>query len=377
TAAVRQGAGIGRYTRGLVRAITRLDMGNRYLLLSASGGLRAERWAELRRETWPANVRWRHLPLTDRHLAILWQRLRLPIAIEWITGPLDLFHSPDFSLPPVCRAKTVLTVHDLSFMRCPGCFPAPLLAYLMRAVPRSVRRANMVLADSQSTRDDLMELLLVPQERVAVLYPGVEPHFSAQKSAQDDLILARYGIRWPYILGLGTLQPRKNFVRLIEAFGRLRQERPVPHRLVIGGERGWLYQEIDETIARLKLNNRVHLIGFVADEDLPALYRGAAVLAFPSLYEGFGLPVLEAMACGTPVVTSTTSSLPEVAGEAALLVPPKDVEALADALWRLLDDGALRNDLRAKGFEQAKRFTWERAAKALLGIYHHVIREGG
>jgi glycosyltransferase involved in cell wall biosynthesis len=376
TSAVRQRAGIGRYTRGLMHAVAALDgqvnaasdnaavTANRYVLFSAG--------RDPDEPAWPANFRTRPLPLTDRHLSIIWQRLRLPVPVELITGPLDVFHSPDFVLPPVLRARTVLTVHDLSFYRHPECSSPPLLRYLMSAVPRSVKRADMVVADSESTRRDVIELLGMPEDRVAVVYAGVEPHFTPHARDDEAEVLHRYGIRPPFILAVGTLQPRKNYVRLIRALDRLRRQHGLPHRLVIVGGKGWLYGEIERTIAELGLQEAVMVAGFVHDEDLPALYRAADAFAYPSLYEGFGIPLLEAMACGTPVVTTTVSSMPEVAGDAALLVPPDDVAALADALARLVSDDTLRNDLRQRGFERTRAFTWESAAKRLLGIYAHI-----
>jgi glycosyltransferase involved in cell wall biosynthesis len=370
TSAVRQGAGIGRYTRGLIMALAEIDRVHEYVLFSAG--------RDPRGTSWPPNFRLRSLPLTDRHLAILWQRLRLPVPVELFTGWVQILHSPDFVLPPTLGARTVLTVHDLSFMRHPECSSPSLLAYLLRAVPRSVRRADVLLADSESTRRDLVELLKVPEERVRVVYPGVEPRFVSegeQHTMRQQDVLERYGIRPPYILGLGTLQPRKNYPRLIRAYGLLRRRYHVPHQLVIGGGRGWLHEQIDETIRQTRLHEDVRLIGYVADEDLPALYRAADVFAFPSLYEGFGIPVLEAMGCGTPVVTSMVSSLPEVAGKAALMVPPEDVEALAQAMWQLMSDQALRNDLVRRGYEQVKRFTWRQSAGKLLDIYSHIAGE--
>ncbi|NLD71706.1 MAG: glycosyltransferase family 4 protein [Chloroflexi bacterium] len=362
TSAVRQGAGIGRYTRGLIRALVEIDRTNRYVLFSAG--------RDPRGATWPANVAYRALPLTDRHLAILWQRLRLPLPVETITGRVDLFHSPDFVLPPVWRARTALTVHDLSFMRYPECSSPPLLEYLMRSVPRSVERADLVLADSESTRRDVIELLGIAEDRVRTLYAGVEERFS--RPAEPDAVEAvrrRYGIARPYILGLGTLQPRKNFPALIRAYHALRETHGVEHQLVIGGGRGWLDDEIYATIDALGLEGDVLLPGYVDDADLPALYTGAAVFAFPSLYEGFGIPILEAMACGTPVVSADASSLPEVTGDAALLVSPHDVEALAHALWRLLDDGDLRETLVERGRQRVALFRWEAAARTLLEAY--------
>jgi glycosyltransferase involved in cell wall biosynthesis len=361
TAAVRQGGGIGRYTRSLVEAVAALDHARRYVLFSAG--------RDPVRRAWPPNFTRRELPLEDRHLARVWHRLRLPLPVELITGRVDILHAPDFALPPTLGAHTVLTVHDLSFMRYPACSPKPLLDYLLAAVPRSVRRAEVILADSQSTRADIVELLRVPEERVVVLYAGVEPRFVRQDGTAIAAVRERYGLRRPFLLGLGTLQPRKNFPRLIRACHLLRERHHIPHQLVIGGGRGWLYEEIEETIVALGVQEHVKMVGFVRDEDLPALYSAAEVFAFPSLYEGFGIPILEAMGCGTPVVTATASSLPEVAGEAALMVGAEDVEALADALWRALDDGALRQTLIARGLAQVQRFTWSSAAAQLLDIY--------
>jgi len=361
TAAVRQTAGIGRYTRLLIQTLATWDREGDYVLFSA--GRQPEGAA------WPSNFRLRELPFSDRHMAIIWQRLRLPLPIEWLTGRLDLFHSPDFVLPPVRRAQTLLTVHDLSFMRYPECSSPPLLEYLMEAVPRSVARADRILADSECTRQDLIELLDVPAERIDVVYAGVEDRFRPQTAEAVSAAKARYGIERPYVLGLGTLQPRKNFARLIEAYALARDRAGIPHALVIGGGVGWLSRGIHETIDRLGLHEDVRLIGFVDDQDLPSLYTGADLFAFPSLYEGFGIPVLEAMGCETPVVTSRASSLPEVAGEAALLIDPLDVEELADALVRGLGASGLRDRMVTAGRRQVGRFTWRAAAQSLHAIY--------
>ncbi|MBN1400756.1 MAG: glycosyltransferase family 4 protein [Anaerolineae bacterium] len=369
TSAVRQRAGIGRYTRGLIRTLAQIDGDNQYILFSAGRGPEVE--------LWPPNFSLRTLPISDRHLAMVWQRLRLPLPVEWVTGRIDILHSPDFVLPPVRRAATVLTVHDLSFMRHPECSSPALLRYLMRSVPHSIRRADVLLADSKSTRADLIDLMKVPGDRIQVLYPAVETRFTPAEEAGDARILGHYGIRKPYILALGTLQPRKNFARLIRAFATLVQGRRLPHQLVIGGARGWLYDEIEQALNEAALGDAIRLIGYVDEAHLPGLYRGADVFAFPSLYEGFGIPILEAMACGTPVVTSAVSSMPEAAGEAALLVSPEDTAALAEALWRLIDEQDLRNDLRTRGFVQARRFGWHASAKRLLEIYAHIGAHGG
>jgi len=365
TAAVQQRAGIGRYTRELVGALLRLpearEAGHRYTLFAAAGGQAVP--ADLPPS--PA-VRFRFLPISDEWAARLWHRARLPIPVEVFTGPVDLFYSPDFVLPPTRPGtRTLLTVHDLSFLRYPDHFVPKLVRYLERVVPASVARADRVLADSEATRADLIRLLGTPPEKVEVLYSGVDPRFRPEpESGERERLRARYGLDRPYVLSVGTLQPRKNFVRLIRAFARLPDTGRV---LVIAGGRGWLYESVLEEAARHP--DRVRVLGFVEDADLPALYRGADLFVFPSFYEGFGLPVLEAMACGVPVVCSGVSSLPEVAGDAALLVNPEDEDGLMGAMRRALEDEGLRREMTARGRARAAEFTWERAARQLLGVF--------
>ncbi len=356
TAAVCQKAGIGRYTRCLVRALAELDRRNEYVLFAAGGK---------RLGNWPQNFRTRSMPLSDYTFALLWHRLRLPLPVESFIGRVDLFHSPDFTLPPTW-ARTVLTVHDLSFLRVPHCADVHLRAYLEKAVPRSVQRADLVLADSESTKRDLVELLDVSPEKIKVIYPGVEERFRPIEDKPTlEEVRKRYGFPQHFILSLGTLEPRKNLVRLIEAFSSL-----ATHcSLVIVGRKGWLYDDIFDAVERWGLQGRVVFPGFVADEDLPALYNLAELFVFPSLYEGFGLPPLEAMACGVPVVTSNSSSLPEVVGDAGLMVDPLDTEGLARAMKRALEDEALREKMTKRGLNRAGRFTWRKAAEQLLEIY--------
>jgi glycosyltransferase involved in cell wall biosynthesis len=371
TAAARQRAGIGRYTRELVEALLSFAAPTEapalgYTLFAATGGLSQQAW----RPHPQPGVRVRTLPLSDEWLARLWHRARLPLPVELVTGPLDLFYSPDFVLPPTWpRTRTVLTVHDLSFLRYPQHYMPKLARYLGQVVPRSVARADRVLADSEATRADLIELMGVAPERVEVLYSGVAPRFRPQaEPGERERLRDRHGLaERPYILSVGTIQPRKNTVHLIRAFARMRSVTRRPEQLLIAGGRGWLYQEAVAEAARH--GDDVRILGFASDVDLPALYRGAALFAFPSFYEGFGLPVLEAMACGVPVVCSNASSLPEVAGDAALLVDPHDEAGLAQAMQRALEDEPLRREMVARGLEQAAQFTWERAARQLLATF--------
>ena len=325
----------------------------------------------------------RRAPLSERTLTILWHRLRLPIPVEWFTGPVDIFHSTDFVLPPVRQARTILTVHDLTFMRLPECAEAGLRAYLNKVVPRSIEQADLVLADSQSTENDLIELLGVSLDKIEVVYAGVERRFRPMEGEIAlQRVRERYGLDFPFILSLGTLEPRKNFTGLIEAYALMRGRRAGFHtcqgrgdrelKLVIAGGKGWLYDGVFARVEELGLEGKVIFPGFVADEDLPALYNLAELFVFPSLYEGFGLPPLEAMACGTPVVTSDRPSLPEVVGEAGLMVEATDSEELAEAMERVLTDENLRREMREKGLKQAKKFTWEAAAEKLLDVYERL-----
>lgn len=370
TAAVRQGGGIGRYTRNLVRALSDLDGENDYRLFVAGG------WGEGDGQgPWPDNFEIRAIPLADRWVHLLWQRLRLPLPVQAVTGSLDLFHSPDFVLPPTGKTPALLTVHDLSFLKVPDCYVPAFRRYLERAVRRAAERADLILADSDSTKRDLVELMQVRPEKVAVVYPGVEARFRHMSDPHLlEPVRKRYRLPDRFILGLGTLQPRKNFEGLVEGFRRLilaRGDEPVVSGLglVIAGGEGWMVEQTYAAVKGKDLEDRVHFAGFVDDGDLPTLYNLASVFAFPTWYEGFGLPVLEAMACGTPVVCADNSSLPEVAGEAALLVNAGDPDALAHALYRALVDGNLRAWMASEGPNQASRFTWEAAALGLLSLY--------
>jgi len=352
TAAVRQGGGIGRYVRELLRALAHGDAANRYGLGCASPNPVPFPLFPL-----PSTFSVRHLPFHDIWLARLWHRAQIPINVEWITGQIDLYHAPDFVLPPT-RARSLLTVHDLSFARDPDSAAPTLRDYLNVVVPRSVKRATHIIAVSQATKNDLVELYNTPEEKIGVIYEGVDEKF---KPTSDKAKSEKYKVgERPYIFSVSTIQPRKNFKRLIQAFAQL----PKEFELVIAGGKGWLYDDIFAEAEKFK--GRVRFLGFVADDDLPALYSGAAMFAYPSLYEGFGLPLLEAMACGTPTLTSNVSCLPEVVAEAAVTVSPYDVDSIAEGLQHTL---ANRDELIKKGFARAAQFKWEAAARQLIALY--------
>lgn len=369
TAAIWQGAGIGRYTRELLQAAIAKGKEFRYVLFYAAAGLPPTNpYAADLQHLCASHPHVRAVPIaiTPRLLTIIWQRLRLPLFVEQFTGKLDLLHAPDFVLPPT-RARTILTVHDLTFVLHPECFEPALRRYLTGAVPQSLPRASLILADSHATRCDLIQQMQVAPERIAVVYPGVSQRFQPLPPDVTEPVRHRLNLPPEFLLFVGTLEPRKNLVRLLEAIHRLAS--PLP--LVIAGRKGWLYEDMFTAVERLRLHDHVIFKDFVDDADLPALYNLARVFVYPSLYEGFGLPALEALACGTPVVTSAVASLPEVVGNAAVLVDPLDSTAIAAGIAQALDQTA---HLRTLGPKQAARFSWEESAHTLIDCYRRVHR---
>ncbi len=288
----------------------------------------------------------------------VWTHLRF--AAELFRSRPDVIFVPAHSLPLIFPGRAVVTIHDLGYRHFPAAHPFWERLYLDLSTRYSARRATIVLADSEATRRDLSVAYGIDPAKIRVVYPGVEALTRADEAA-IVAVRAKYGLPERYILFLGTVQPRKNLTRLITAYQGWRAAHPDDLlALVLVGRRGWLSENIPLAAPG------VIVTGYAADEDVAALYSGALALAFPSLYEGFGFPVLEAMRCGTPVLCSNTSSLPELAGEAALLVDPLDVAAIESGLTRLIGDAELRAELVQRGYRQAERFTWEAAAEATL-----------
>lgn len=369
TPAYEQGGGIGRYVRELTAALSQLDTTTSYKLfvLGATTNDLPE----------PPNTNfvWHPTRFSPRWSARLWHRAKIPIPVEIFTSKIDLFHATDFVMPPTLpNTKTLLTVHDLSFVRVPDAASPSLKAYLDAVVPRSVKRADHILADSQATKDDLIDLYDTPESKITVLLSGVDKRFKPITDSQQlNQILSKYELNdKDYLLSVGTVQPRKNYSRIIRTLARLRQQGLDVHYAIVGGK-GWLEDEMYQTIEDTHLQDYVHVLGFVDDVDLPALYTGSKSLIITSLYEGFGLPILEAMACGIPVITSNLSSLPEVAGEAGILVDPLDIDAITDATFTVLTDSTKRNQLIESGYQQVTHFTWERSAKHLKSIYDMLL----
>ncbi len=316
----------------------------------------------------------------------LWTHVRL--SAEMALQPPDVLFVPAHVLPLIHPRRSVATVHDLGFLRYPAAHRSRDLRYLRWSTGWNARQAAAVIADSAATKADLVQAYTVSPDKVHVVYLG-GPEGADSTAARGTPTQAacgqvryRYGLAdatggglAPYLLYVGTLQPRKNLARVIDAFARIAADPALAdYRLVLAGKQGWLYEDLSAQVQRLGLAGRVLFPGYVPEADLPELLCSARAFVFPSLYEGFGIPVLEAGACGVPVITSTTSSLPEVAGDAALLVDPHDVDAIAAAMYRLVTDDALAAELAQRGRANVRRFSWEKCARETLAVLEGVAR---
>lgn len=372
TPALRQTAGVGRYTLELARAL--IDRAAFDYLLFAGDRPNTQDRARAAALFGPSGtaLRWGGIPA--RWQTRLWYRLGVGPSPERRTGRVALWHSPDFLVPPLRHARAVVTVHDLSFLVHPERADPALARFLDRAVPRAVGRAAQVLADSAHTAKDLTDYLKVPPERITVAYPGVGPEFGPEQAPEQlAAVRERLGLDRPYILGVGTLEPRKDWPLLMAAFTAAGPAL-AGHDLVLAGGEGWGVAPI--LAAAAEAGPRVRLLGFVPDAELPALMRLADAFAYPSVYEGFGLPPLEAMACATPTLVSDASCLPEVVGDAALVLPVGDLRAWAEGLVAAVGDTALRNRLAADGPRRAARFTWADCAATVEQVFRRSIPPG-
>jgi len=362
SAAVHHRAGLGRYAESLAHGLAALIPDQLALFYNAEQGIEPlAGLAGLPASTVALGYKpWRML---------VWAGQLARIGFNRLTPGATLFHATEHLLLSLRDVPTVLTVHDLIFRHLPQHHKPLNRWYLNLTLPLYCRRATHIIAVSAQTRRDLSAAYRLPAEKITVIHEAADPCFCPQPPETVAAARARYRLPERYLLFVGTIEPRKNLGRLLQAFERLHEAR-LTDALVIVGQRGWLYDDFFAALENSPARQAVIFPGFVPDADLPAVYAGAQALAFPSLFEGFGLPVLEAMACGTPVVCSNTSSLPEVAGEAALLVDPTDVDALADALTRVLRDDALRRELWQKGWAQVQHFTWQETARRTLAVYH-------
>ncbi|HWS52737.1 MAG TPA: glycosyltransferase family 1 protein [Pyrinomonadaceae bacterium] len=356
-------AGNETYAASLVEALAEVDAENRYTVYVTRPEAEARfagRWPHVGvRKTLP------HTPLV---------RIPLTLSAELRLRPVDLLHV-QYTAPPLAPCPVVATVHDLSFEHLPETFKRRSRAQLRLTVRRTARAAAHVIAPSEFTRRDLVETYGLDPARVSVIPLAAGEQFRPVADAGElARVRVRYGIGGEYVLAVGSIQPRKNLARLVRAYSDLRRERGRSNlpQLVLVGKRAWLYGETLRAVEESAARDSIILTGYVSEGDLPALYAGALCFAYPSFFEGFGLPPLEAMRCGTPVVAGDRASLPEVVGDAGLLVDPFDTGALGRALGRLMDDAQLRENLRTRGLERAAAFDWRDTARMTLQVYRRV-----
>ncbi len=365
SAAVHSRAGLGRYAQNMARAMAGLLPDQVAVFYNHAGpqpdlgGL-----AALPRRSVPLGYKpWRMAVWLGQLAGLGFDRL-LPAA--------QLYHATEHLLMPLQHIPTVLTVHDLIFKLFPAHHKRLNYWFLNRTMPLFARRAKALIAVSAATKNDLVQHYGLPAEQITVVYEAADPHFQPVPPCCVDQVRARYGLPERFLLTVGTIEPRKNYSRLLEALVRLR-ERDAECSLVVVGSRGWLYEGFFQQIEALQLREAVYVLGYVPDEDLPALYAAATLLVMASVYEGFGLPVLEAMACGTPVVSSRAGSLAELGGTAARYFDPLSVDEMAEVLWGVLQDADMRAAMREAGLQQAAHFSWERAARETLAVYKQVL----
>ncbi len=352
--------GIPVYVLNLVKEISKIDQENTYFLYT-------NREIPFRLQL-PDNF---HVVLVDKPYPKLqmWYQLGLPLRIR--KDRLDLYHDTLFLLPFFMgRVPGVVTIHDLSGLLMPD-FHQRKVSLTSKLIPLAVKKARRIIAVSRFTKEEVERLFPAARGKVRVVYNGVSPIFKPSPSLQVERVKEKYGIKGNYIMYLGTIEPRKNLKGLLKAFSMLRNK--IPHLLVIVGMKGWKYEGLFELLRELDIENRVFFTGFVPTEDLPPLYSGADVFVYPSFYEGFGIPVLEAMACGTPVVASSTSSLPEVVGEAGILADPRSPSDIAMKIMRIIEEPELAERLSSLGLKRAGEFTWERTARETLKVYREVL----
>lgn len=361
-------AGLGRYATELLKALVEVDQHNEYKLHGWSYSLDV-RWLRCLQRT---NVALYGTRVPGFFKRIYWNRLRFP-PIETFIGEFDVFQSVDPFLPPTRKKKTVATVHDLCSFRFPHFFEQSVLRW-DKFAGRSVLSASAIIVPSLSTLNDVLEHYQVPEARVKVVRPPVNALFRPDPVPLiDSQIRTKYNLQRPFVLFVGTLEPRKNVLSIIKAFELLHRKKTLDIELVIVGKKGWMFGQIFEAVANSPVRAKIRYIEFIPDGDLAAVYRNAELFVYPSIYEGHGSPVVEAMASGKAVVTSNTSSLKEIAEGSALLVDPSSIDELAHAMETLLEDTDLRKQLSARALKTAERFSGSSSANELLALYQSLL----
>lgn len=316
----------------------------------------------------PSGVRHRRTTwIPGRFVQASWKRIGFP-PFNWFSGPADVFHFPNFIRPPLTRGRSVVTIHDASFIRHPETLENRNYRYLMRCIRKTVEQADAIICISRFTADELAELLSVPRAKLNPIHLGLTANLHRTPTAAIESVRKKHNLQRPYLLSVGTVEPRKNYPFTVDVFDQL----DFDGDLVIAGMHGWKYEFFLERVARSPKRDRIRLLEYVDENDLPALYSGAEIFLITSLYEGFGFTPLEAMKCGTPVIAAATGSLPEVLGDAAIMIRDFDAEAWRQAAGDLLTDSARRQELVARGYANAARYSWEENARQTWAIYRRL-----
>lgn len=345
-----QKTGFGFYVKNLVDALAKIDPQNKYILIK---------------------------PKTEKDFPTLkrfwWDQVVFPFRAQ--RSKVDLLHQPCFSAPILYTGKVIVTCHDLISVFYPENLPLASRLFYSRWMPFSYRKATLIIADSEHTKKDLMALLKIPESKIRVVHLAVSKDFYPIKNRKKlNLVKKRYETGAKYLLHVGTLEPRKNLEFLVRSYALAVRE-GIEDNLVITGKKGWYYDGLFKLVSDLNLQNKVIFTGYVGEGDLPVLYSQATAFIFPSLYEGFGLPPLEAMACGVPVISSSTSSLPEVVGKAGILLSPKDEGLWAKNILKIIQDKGLARMLKAMGQRQASKFSWENTAQKTVEVYKEALKK--
>jgi glycosyltransferase involved in cell wall biosynthesis len=357
-------SGIGNYIEKILMEIKKREIKDRIILLGSNN------YYDYSKINFKNNIFLSNGIISrNRIFRILWEQIILPIKAK--KNNIDILHCPAHVLPLFYSQKTVLTIHDLAFKLFPKAFKWQNRFYLNFIVPLSIKKADRIIAVSKNTKKDIIEEYNIDSNKIKVIYNGVNEKY---REIRDEIIInkvkEKYKLPKKFILYLGTLEPRKNIKRLIKAFNKVKKS---DTKLVIAGGKGWLYDDIFELVKTLNLENEIIFTGYVDEEDIVPLYNAATVFVYPSLYEGFGLPPLEAMACGTPVITSNVSSLPEVVGEAAITIDPYNIEDISSAIRKVLNSEKLKENLSKKGIQQSKKFSWKKTTEETLNLYREII----
>jgi glycosyltransferase involved in cell wall biosynthesis len=355
------------YLYSLISALQKIDEVNEYILLF--NFFRTRYKEVLKRYIFNKNIHIKTLRIPHKIFEHLFENLHLPI--DTFLGRIDILHGPVYACFNSMKGKSIVTIHDLIFLRMPENVSPEWIEFASKNTEYAIKKADVIIAVSEFSKREIMDVYKVSDDRIRVIYNGVGEEYFPRTQGIDEVKI-KHGIRGKYILFVGAIEPRKNLLALIRAFNDLRQIIREEYRLVVIGVKRYGSEEILKKIEQLRLGSDIIFTGVVSREDLPLLYSGAELFVFPSIYEGFGMPVIEAMACGTPVIASNLTSIPEVAGDAALLIDPRDAGEIAEAIQAVLSDNRLKDRLSHKGEERARLFSWERNARETMALYKEV-----